>query len=327
VNSGSLLEDFTPAVNPPKEIDDPEDFKPADWVDAKKIADPEAVKPEDWDEEAPYEIVDEEAEKPEGWLDDAPLTIPDPDAEKPEEWDDEEDGDWIAPTVPNPACETAPGCGEWKRPMKANPEYKGKWYAPQIDNPAYIGEWAPRQIPNPNYFEDLTPAKNLNKIGGVGIELWTMTEDILFDNIYVGHSLEDAKALAAETFEVKKPLETAAAKVDLDDEDEDLPSFKQDPVAFIRQKAITFIDIAQVDPLLAFKTHPETGAALAGALFTLFGMLGALFGLVGAQQKPITKSSKKTDAPTADDKQVAQTAPVAPAGGDSKDETPAKKRK
>ena len=33
-----------------------------------------------------------------------------------------------------------------------------------------------------------------------------MTEDILFDNLYVGHSVEDAKKLAAETFEVKKPL-------------------------------------------------------------------------------------------------------------------------
>lgn len=71
--------------------------------------------------------------KPEGWLDDEPSTIPDPgtrfswcqlsvnphsphpDTEKPEEWDDEEDGEWIAPTVSNPKCEEAPGCGEWKR--------------------------------------------------------------------------------------------------------------------------------------------------------------------------------------------------------------------
>lgn len=33
VVSGSLLEDFEPAVNPPKEIDDPTDKKPSDWVD------------------------------------------------------------------------------------------------------------------------------------------------------------------------------------------------------------------------------------------------------------------------------------------------------
>ena len=77
-STGSLLEDFNPAVNPLKEIDDPTDSKPADWVDAQKIADPEATKPEDWDDDAPYEILDEEAEKPEGWLDNEADTIPDP---------------------------------------------------------------------------------------------------------------------------------------------------------------------------------------------------------------------------------------------------------
>ncbi len=34
--SGSILEDFDPAVNPPEEIDDPEDSKPEDWVDTPK---------------------------------------------------------------------------------------------------------------------------------------------------------------------------------------------------------------------------------------------------------------------------------------------------
>ncbi|CAK5280364.1 unnamed protein product [Mycena citricolor] len=326
--SGSLLEDFEPPVNPPAEIDDPTDVKPETWVDEKRIADPEAVKPEDWDEEAPYEIVDEEAVKPEGWLDDAPTVIPDPDSEKPEEWDDEEDGDWIAPTVPNPACAEAPGCGEWKRPMVANPAYKGKWYAPFVDNPLYIGEWAPKKIANPDFFEDLAPVKSLNKIGGVGIELWTMTEDILFDNIYVGHSPEDAKALAAQTFDIKKPLEAAVAKPKVDDdEDEEEVSFKQDPMAFIRNKVFAFIDLAKIDPVVAFKTQPETGGALIAALITLFGMIGALFGLVGAGQKPITKSSKKTDAPTADDKKSKAAAPVAPAGGEKKDESSVKKRK
>ena len=41
---GSLLEDFEPAVNPPKEIDDPEDKKPGDWVEQAKIPDPSATK-------------------------------------------------------------------------------------------------------------------------------------------------------------------------------------------------------------------------------------------------------------------------------------------
>lgn len=41
VKEGSLLEDFTPAVNPPKEIDDVKDTKPEDWVDEARIADPD----------------------------------------------------------------------------------------------------------------------------------------------------------------------------------------------------------------------------------------------------------------------------------------------
>lgn len=42
--TGSLLEDFEPAVNPSKEIDDPSDKKPEDWVDEQKISDPDAKK-------------------------------------------------------------------------------------------------------------------------------------------------------------------------------------------------------------------------------------------------------------------------------------------
>ena len=34
--SGSILEDFDPAINPPEEIDDPEDKKPEDWIDSPK---------------------------------------------------------------------------------------------------------------------------------------------------------------------------------------------------------------------------------------------------------------------------------------------------
>lgn len=51
--------------------------------------------------------------------------------------DEEMDGEWEAPQVPNPACQTAPGCGEWKPPTINNPKYKGKWKAPLIDNPNY----------------------------------------------------------------------------------------------------------------------------------------------------------------------------------------------
>lgn len=48
VNSGSLLSDMTPPVNPPAEIEDPDDQKPEDWDERPKIQDPSATKPEDW---------------------------------------------------------------------------------------------------------------------------------------------------------------------------------------------------------------------------------------------------------------------------------------
>lgn len=44
INSGSLLEDMSPPINPPAEIDDPEDSKPTDWDDREKIPDPDATK-------------------------------------------------------------------------------------------------------------------------------------------------------------------------------------------------------------------------------------------------------------------------------------------
>jgi len=67
------------------------------------------------------------------------------------------DGEWEAPLIPNPLCESAPGCGEWSRPLIENPGYKGKWRPPLIDNPNYKGKWYPRRIPNPDFFEDLQP--------------------------------------------------------------------------------------------------------------------------------------------------------------------------
>ena len=51
VNDGSLFTEFTPAVNPPKEIDDPNDKKPENWDEREKIPDPDARKPDDWNED------------------------------------------------------------------------------------------------------------------------------------------------------------------------------------------------------------------------------------------------------------------------------------
>jgi len=109
---GNLKEDWEMLEK--KEINDPDDKKPDDWVDEEMIADPESKKPDDWVEEK---------------------RIPDPDAKKPEDWDEKADG-------------------EWEPPMKDNPDYKGEWTPGKIKNPAFKGKWKPRIIPNPNFVDN-----------------------------------------------------------------------------------------------------------------------------------------------------------------------------
>merc|ERR1719161_215395 len=99
IYEGSLKDDWE--LLEPKEIKDPDDKKPDDWVDDSMMDDPEDKKPGDWVEEK---------------------RIVDAAAKKPEDWDDEEDG-------------------EWEAPMIDNPEYKGEWMGKRISNPAYKGFW------------------------------------------------------------------------------------------------------------------------------------------------------------------------------------------
>jgi len=166
--SGKLEEGW--AFLEAKEIKDPDESKPKDWVDAKKIADPADVKPEGYD--------------------DVPEKIPDPDAKKPDDWSDEDDGEWEPPTI-------------------KNPEFKGAWKAKMIDNPDYKGEWVHPMIPNPAYKEDPALATRCVDCAMVGFELWQVKTGTLFDDIIVTDSLDEAKAFAKETFFAKKEAEQA----------------------------------------------------------------------------------------------------------------------
>lgn len=294
VKASSLLSEslFEPSFNPPAEIDDENDTKPADWVDDLEIPDPDqAEKPEDWDENAPKKIPDPEATKPEDWDEDASQYIADPEAEKPEDWDDEEDGEWIAAEVLNPDCEEH-GCGKWTVPLTNNPDYKGKWIQPLIDNPDYKGPWAPRKIANPNYYEDTT-ASDLEPIGGLGFELWTMDKDILFDNIYLGHSIEEAEAIGNATFAKKLAIETklsddkakAAGAKDpesplVQEEDEDIFTTAAKYVDFAKFLVKQFLlnandyllDLGE-NPQEVLETRLSEGLVYAG----VFGTIGTLF--------------------------------------------------
>ncbi|XP_058253353.1 calnexin isoform X2 [Hemibagrus wyckioides] len=161
INNGSLLEDMDPPVMPPREIEDPEDTKPFNWDDRRRIPDPTVTKPDDWSEEM--------------------------------------DGEWEAPLIANPACSHAAGCGPWKPPMVPNPAYKGKWKPPMIDNPNYQGKWQPRMIPNHAYFEDTQPFR-MSPVSAVGFELWSLTGDVLFDNILLCDDLMIARRWTEDTW-------------------------------------------------------------------------------------------------------------------------------
>jgi len=184
-----------------------------DWevLKPKKINDPEVSKPADWVEEA--QMDDPEDKKPEGY-DDIKENIVDPDASKPEDWDDEDDGEWEAPTI-------------------KNPEFKGEWKAKRIDNPEYKGEWVHPEIDNPEYKEDATLHESTSY--GLGFELWQVKAGSLFDNIYVGDSLEEAQAFAKETYEANKDGEKTA-KEDADKAAEEAkkaeePAKEEEPAA------------------------------------------------------------------------------------------------
>ncbi|GJM97152.1 hypothetical protein PR202_ga14057 [Eleusine coracana subsp. coracana] len=166
--SGSIYDDWD--ILPPKKIKDPEAKKPDDWDDKEYIPDPEDKKPEGYD--------------------DIPKEISDPDAKKPEDWDDEEDGEWTAPTIPNPEYK-----GPWKQKKIKNPDYKGKWKAPLIDNPEY------KDDPYVYAFDSLKH---------IGIELWQVKSGTLFDNMLITDDPEYAKKFAEETWGKHKDAEKAA---------------------------------------------------------------------------------------------------------------------
>ena len=156
-----------------------------DWgFESEMVDDPDDKKPSDWVNDK--EMNDPEDIKPDGY-DDVEKQIRDPEATKPEDWDDEDDGEWEAPLIDNP-------------------EYKGEWSAKRIANPDYKGEWSPQKIKNEKYDSKLVSWPQLEH---VGFELWTVNSGSIFDNIYVGDSMDEANALADSTWKAFKEEEKA----------------------------------------------------------------------------------------------------------------------
>merc|ERR1719238_2408760 len=188
---GSIKEDWE--VLKPKEINDPDDKKPSDWVDTSMMDDPEDKKPDDWTDEK--RIVDEEAKKP-------------------DDWDDEEDG-------------------EWEAPMKDNPDYKGDWKAKRISNPEYKGVWEAKKIDNPEYVDDDEIYKfdefgfigfDLWQVkGGTIFDNIIITDDKAEADAFAGKwkKLSEVEKAKKKEEDEKKKEEAAASAAAADDDDDD----------------------------------------------------------------------------------------------------------
>lgn len=124
-----------------------------------------------------------------------------------------------------------------------------------------------------------------------------MQNDILFDNIYIGHSIADAEALAAESFDIKHPIEKAAEAAakpkpaDTPKSDLDI-TFGDDPIQFIKQKVDLFITIAKADPIEAIKFVPEVAIGAGVGALTILGVLIGLLSM-GAAPAPVKDAAKK----------------------------------
>jgi calnexin len=159
-----------------------------------------------------------------------------------------------------------------------------------------------------------------------------MQDGILFDNIYVGDSEKDAKALRTEGWAVKSKIEQAkeaaeSPKPAADDKKKEtddslvsklnvaLESFKEYAYGF-RERVLLLVENMKEDPVEAIKEDAATAGLL--LLIVLYGVFSifSLVGLFGSSKKPVSAETvaKKTDAVTADDKKTGGSEKSVPSG-------------
>jgi len=140
----------------------------------------------------------------------------------------------------------------------------------------------------------------------IGFEIWTMQNDILFDNIYIGHSVEDAEKLKEETFDLKVKAEKAEEEATAPPPDEKPKNpmeitFKEDPISYVRERLDLFYTIAKRDPVQAVRFVPEVAGGLGAIVLTFFIILASV--LLGGGSTP-SKDQVKDAAKKAKDAAV-----------------------
>jgi calnexin len=126
-----------------------------------------------------------------------------------------------------------------------------------------------------------------------------MQNDILFDNIYIGHSVADAEKFADKTFHEKhaieqqlelaeKPTEEARPASPLD------RKFMDDPILYVREKLDLFITIARSNPMEAVRFVPEVAGGIVAVIITVLALIIGLFSMGGSTPPP-PKAKKPTE--------------------------------
>lgn len=123
-----------------------------------------------------------------------------------------------------------------------------------------------------------------------------MQNDILFDNIYIGHSIEDADKLKVETYDIKRPIEDAEDEA-FKPKSSDPPKspsdlkFLDDPVLYVREKAELFLAIAKDSPIEAIKFVPEVAGGAAILAITIIAIVIGSLGSKGTTPPPQVKKA------------------------------------
>ena len=145
-----------------------------------------------------------------------------------------------------------------------------------------------------------------------------MQSDILFDNIYIGHSVEDAKKLQAETYDIKRAIEEAEEEASKPPPAKESPKspmdlkFMDDPVHYVREKVDLFWAIAKNDPVEAVKALPEVAGGIGALAVTVIALVVGIVGLSAAPPPKVQKAAEKVKQSALDTKdQVADAASTA----------------
>ena len=128
-----------------------------------------------------------------------------------------------------------------------------------------------------------------------------MQSDILFDNVYIGHSIEDAEKLKAETYDIKHAIEKAEEDASKPPPPKDEPkgpmdiNFMEDPVRFVREKVDLFWDVAKNDPVQAVKFFPEVAGGIGAVVVAILAILISVVTMSGGATPPpqVKKAAEK----------------------------------